>query len=657
MALFDPDGRVLTWNSAAQALTGHAVREIVGRDAAALADRATVRGSELVRRLVRAAGGVRTDWVRCPDGTCRAIAWHPVPVPLATGTGLLAVAVPEVQQIHQCDAAMADHLLHSSPIGLAVLDKDLRFRFVNEALARVNGLPVGEHLGRSILDVLDLPDPQAYERVLRRVVDDGETVDNLQVAAIGPDGRPYAAMGTLFPLRDSEGRVVGQAGVVRELGATRHELLDAAQERRRMELLGRVGATLGHGLDLGGVAAKLATVCVPEFARAVTVELLRAVVHPDSDTAFTDLDGTASADAPADAGDLPWVHRLTASAGRDDSRPDDALEGPRPAADPVADCVRTAGPVAYRTGEHGAGPEHGIAVPLSAGGRVLGCVTFLRYDREFGNEDIRTAHDIATRTAIAIDNALLYRRERLATLTLQRHLLPSGLPTTPWARTAHRYSPAQDGTLAGGDWYDSVLLPGGRIGLSIGDVMGHGLSAAAAMGRYRSCTRALLSVGLLPGQLLTRLDDLADGVPGHKLAATCACVVYDGVSGLLQVALAGHPPPLLIRPDGTAGTLGGEPGPPVGMGLDPVYRETRHVVDPGSLLVLYTDGMIEDRSRALDLDQGIAVLSRAVRDPRAPLGEVCDALMAARPVSSVDDAALLVTRLARLQGGIAHKPS
>jgi serine phosphatase RsbU (regulator of sigma subunit) len=167
------------------------------------------------------------------------------------------------------------------------------------------------------------------------------------------------------------------------------------------------------------------------------------------------------------------------------------------------------------------------------------------------------------------------------------------------------------------------------------------------MGRYRSSARALLAVGLAPGQLLTRLDGLVDGSQGD-LAATCACAVYDGVTGLLHFALAGHPPPLLIRPDGSADTLGSEPGPPLGMGLNHVYEDAHHVVPPGSLLVLYTDGMIEDRSAALDLDQGIAVLSKAVRDPKAPLDEVCDALMAARPASSVDDAALLVTRLARI---------
>lgn len=218
-----------------------------------------------------------------------------------------------------------------------------------------------------------------------------------------------------------------------------------------------------------------------------------------------------------------------------------------------------------------------------------------------------TARPIAARTAMAIDNALLYRRERLATPALQRHLLPARLPGSPWAQSAHRCLPAQNGTLAGGDWYDTVRLPGGRIGLTVSDVMGHGLgaAAAAAVGRYRSSARALLAVGLEPGQLLTRIDGLDDG-SDNDLLATCACAVYDGVTGNLRLALAGH-------------------------------------------LVLYTDGMIEDRGTSLDIEQGIAMLRRAVHTTEASLDEVCDALMTVRPANSVDDATLLVTRLTRVR--------
>ncbi|BAC68477.1 SpoIIE family protein phosphatase [Streptomyces avermitilis] len=646
IALVDPAGRIGLWSSEAQTLTGHPPSEIIGRDVSVLADRATSHGSELVAQLVRAGDGVRTDWLRCFDGTCRSVRWRAVPVRLVAGTGLVAVASLGGQRIHQGDPAAVDLLLQSSPIGLAVLDKDLRYRFVNDALARLNGLPVAAHLGRCILDVLDLPDPQAYEDMLRRVADGGETIDSLHVAAIRADGTPYAAVGTLFPLRDADGHIVGQAGVVHDLGDARAELLDTARSQRRLELLSRISAALSQGLDVASVAAKLSAVCVPAFARTVNVDLLAGAVHRDPDLPTRTATERAGSAGP-DASDGLRVHPLSTSAGSGHREPERDLPPPCAASAPVGECISSVAVVPFRVDEAQEQPHHGIAVPLLAAGQVLGAIAFTR-PGGFDPDDVLTMRDIAARTAMAIDNALLYRRERLATLTLQRQLLPARLPDIPWAESAHRYLPAQNGTLAGGDWYDTVQLPGGRIGLTIGDVMGHGLGAAAAMGRYRSSARALLAVGLEPGQLLTRLDGLDDGAD-NDLPATCACAVYDGVTGDLRLALAGHPPPLLVRPDGSADILAADPGPPVGMGLDHVYEDAHHVVPAGSLLVLYTDGMIEDRSTFLDLEQGIAMLRRAVHNTEASLDEVCDALMAARPTNSADDATLFVTRLTRIQ--------
>ncbi|WP_405594222.1 SpoIIE family protein phosphatase [Streptomyces sp. NBC_01092] len=638
VALVDPAGRIGLWSSEAQTLTGHPASEVVGRDLSVLADRPTSHGRALVAELVRAGGGVRTDWLRCFDGSSRSIRWRVVPVPLAAGTGLLAVAGRGDQQIDWCDPAAADLLLHSSPIGLAVLDKDLRYRFINDALARLNGLPVAAHLGRRILDVLDLPDPRAYEAMLRRVTDGGETIDNLHVAAIRPDGTPYAAVGTLFPLRDADGRIVGQAGVVHDLGGTRAELLDTARNQRRLELLTRISAGLSQGLDVASVASRLSAVCTPAFASTVTVDLLEGAVQSTA----AGVRGTGCPDGSPRA----RVYPLSAAVGSGPAAPEGDLPQAREASIPVSECIRSADVVAFLVDE-AREQHHGIALPLLAGGQVLGAITFSR-PGGFDADDVLTTRDIAARAAMAIDNALLYRRERLATLALQRHLLPARLPDIPWAKSAYRYLPAQDGTLAGGDWYDVVRLPGGRIGLTVGDVMGHGLGAAAAMGRYRSSARALLAVGLEPGQLLTRLDGLKDDAD-NDLPATCVCVVYDGAGGDLRVALAGHPPPLLVRPDGSADILAADPGPPVGMGLDHVYESAHCVVPSGSLLVLYTDGMIEDRSTFLDLDQGIAMLRRAVHHTETPLDEVCDALVAVRPANSADDATVVVTRLTRLQ--------
>ncbi|MEU7433834.1 SpoIIE family protein phosphatase [Streptomyces sioyaensis] len=638
--LVDPDGRIQVWSKGAQVLTGYPEQEVIGRDAALLADRTRLRGGALVEALLRTADSVRTDWLRCRDGTCRSVTWHPVPVPLETGTGVLAVAVPEAQMTDRGHAVTLDRLLHYSPVGLAVIDTDLRFRYVNEAYARMHRIPAEQHLGRSALEILDVPDAEALEKTLRRVVGKGETIENLRVAAYRPDGDPYVVVGNLFPLQGPDGRVMGVGGVVYESAEGRAEILDTAHGRRRLELLGRVSAGLGQGLDPRTVATGLVAACVPGFAGAVEVDLLESATQPTADS----FDVAESDEQPA-APPRPLFHPLNLTSGTSRPRPEDELPQPRPTLRAASQCVSSAQPVAFETVAKDGSALHGMAVPLIAIGRVIGAVTFLRQVDAFSSEDTLLAREIAARTATALDNALLYRRERLAALALQRHLLPAQLPSAEWYQLAYRYRPAEDDTLAGGDWYDAVPLPGGRIGLVIGDVIGHGVGAAAAMGCYRSSVHALLAVGLPPGQLLTRFDGLLTG--DGELAATCTCVVYDGGVGRCSIALAGHPPPLLVMPDGSVALLECEPGPPVGMGFHDVYADREHTVPPGSLIVLYTDGMIEDRKAVLDLDQGIALLSRAVRDPKAPLDEICDAMTAVRPASSADDAALLVARLGR----------
>ncbi|GHG61920.1 SpoIIE family protein phosphatase [Streptomyces griseocarneus] len=645
--LIDPDGRVQQWSTGARELTGYADREIIGQDAALLGDKVTLRGAGLVRALLRTPGDVRTDWLRRRDGTCRCVAWYAVAVPLADGDGVLAVAPLEAQPVGGCDPAAVERLVHATPVGLAVLDTELRFRFVNSACARLNGKSVEEHLGRRVADVLTLPDPQAYEQVLRRVVDHGETVDSLRVSAVRPDGEAMAVVGTLFPLREADGTIRGVGGFVHELLDSTGELLDMARSRRRLDLLGRVGARIGRQLDPRAVAGQVAAACVPEFADSVAVDLLQG--SPASVAAGSEPHDALKPDERHAGSHPPLFHPLALPSSARAPRPEEELPPPRPAGPAVAECVASMTPVVFETkeGDGDAASRHGVAVPLITTGEVLGAVTFLRHGTPFSSEDVLLSQGIAARTATAIDNALLYRRERLAALALQRHLLPARLPSARWFDLAYRYRPAEDDALAGGDWYDAIPLPGGRVGLGVGDVMGHGVQAAAAMGRYRSSAHALLSVGMPPGQLLTRLDQLFTGDPGD-LAATCACAVYDGATGRCRLALAGHPPPLVIRPDGAAGPLRIEPGPPLGMGLHQVYTDTEVALPSGSLLVFYTDGMIEDPGGTLDLDHGIEVLGRAVHDPRAPLNEVCDALVAARPASSTDDAAILVARLNRL---------
>jgi anti-sigma regulatory factor (Ser/Thr protein kinase) len=211
----------------------------------------------------------------------------------------------------------------------------------------------------------------------------------------------------------------------------------------------------------------------------------------------------------------------------------------------------------------------------------------------------------------------------------------------------------------GGDWYDVIGLSGARVGLVVGDVVGHGIHAAAAMGRLRTAVRTLADVDPTPDELLTRLDDLviqlseesgtddaAGGDPGGEAAAdigaTCLYAVYDPVTGRCSLARAGHPAPILVSPDGTAEFLELPAGPPLGLGGLP-FESVEVPLPEGSLLALYTDGLVESRHR--DLDVGLETLRRALITPADSLEALCDhAVKTLLPDGPADDAALLLVR-------------
>ena len=205
----------------------------------------------------------------------------------------------------------------------------------------------------------------------------------------------------------------------------------------------------------------------------------------------------------------------------------------------------------------------------------------------------------------------------------------------------------------GGDWYDVIRLSGERVALVVGDVVGHGIHAAAAMGRLRTAVRTLADIDPTPDELLTRLDDLViqlsaesgddrDDDPAADIGATCLYAVYDPVSRRCSLARAGHPAPVLVAPDGAAGFLDVPAGPPLGLGGVP-FESVEMTLPPGSLLALYTDGLVESRQR--DLDAGLKVLLTALTVPADSLGDLCDHVVrTALPDGPADDAALLLVR-------------
>ncbi|MFM9554443.1 SpoIIE family protein phosphatase [Streptomyces caniscabiei] len=423
----------------------------------------------------------------------------------------------------------------------------------------------------------------------------------------------------------------------------------ALAARRRLELLSEASARIGTTLDVRRTAQELAETAVPRLADFVTIDLAEPVLRgeeaadPRSDLRRTVVHGIRD-DLPfspvgkqVDYGPtVPQLRCLTSG---------EALLEP--------DLKTAAGWLAQD-------PEHTerllshvhslIAVPLVARGVVLGVAAFYRAQdpAPFGDDDRSLAQELATRAALSIDNARRYTRERTMVLALQRSLLPQGLLDRDSVEVAHRYLPAESDV--GGDWYDVIPLSGTRIGLFVGDVVGHGMLSAATMGRVRTAARSFAELDFPPDEVLTHLDNLvgrldredpvSDG--GGIIGATCLYAVYDPTSQRCTLARAGHPPPALVQPDGTVSFPELPAGPPLGLGGLPFEAVDVHLPE-GSTLVLYTDGLIEDRERDVDvvLDQLRAALAHPEHTPEETCRVVLDTVASPHPG---DDIALLVAR-------------
>lgn len=313
------------------------------------------------------------------------------------------------------------------------------------------------------------------------------------------------------------------------------------------------------------------------------------------------------------------------------------------------------------------GGKHAWAfLPLIVSGRPIGCcVVSFAQSRRFSEEERALLTAVSGLIAQALERARLYDAEHGRATELQRGLLPRVLPQIPAVTTVARYLPAGSGDRVGGDWYDVIPLSADRVALVIGDVMGHGISEAATMGRLRTAVHTLASLELPPDELLDQLNDLVSDL-GDDLYATCLYAVYDPVTRVCTVARAGHPPPALVLTDGTVHFPGAAPEPPLGAASPPF--ETAHLnVPDGSLLVLYTDGLVESATRDVDsgMEQLAAVLAASADGGRPvhtedrqaearSLGRLCDELTAAllpREEASSDDAAVLVARTHALPSG------
>ncbi|HEX3956357.1 MAG TPA: ATP-binding SpoIIE family protein phosphatase, partial [Trebonia sp.] len=293
-----------------------------------------------------------------------------------------------------------------------------------------------------------------------------------------------------------------------------------------------------------------------------------------------------------------------------------------------------------------------LLLPAISKGTVVGLFCCFREPgtRRFDRYDMEMAMDFATRQAVFFDHATRYNREHATALTLQRAMLPTGLTYPSSIEVKHRYLPGSELVEVGGDWYESIRLPGARVALVVGDVAGHGVRAAVTMGRLRTAIQTLAMLELPPAESLQQLDELMQNIGEREPHfATCAYAVYDAVTGEIELAVAGHLPPLLVRPDGTNEYLEVAPSPPLGIIEDGIVETTRHQIEDGSLFVLYTDGLVESRDR--DISEGLDRLQIAFGEgaPEKDLEDLCKtALDGVYSDAKRDDIAVLIAKLRRI---------
>jgi anti-sigma regulatory factor (Ser/Thr protein kinase) len=470
------------------------------------------------------------------------------------------------------------------------------------------------------------------------------------------DGLPAEAVVTVHPMR-AGGTSLAALALLRIPAPNSERFVDPSLMRRQMldDALTRIGDTL----DIDDVARVLLDAIVPHFCNVSGLLLLESLAGDDELPSY----------GPEGSVPLRRIALLH-------DRKDPAWEATFPTGEilrypqntPYYRCMDTGAPVLEATITKSQASEIAkawrrkpvakllsgasmVVLPLIARGTMLGFFVCTRQEgfRRFDAYDVEIGMDFATRAAVFIDNARRYSREHATALTLQRSMLPTGLSAPSSVEVRHRYLPGSKMIEVGGDWYESIALPGGRVALVVGDVAGHGVRAAVTMGRLRTAIHTLAMLELPPADSLLQLDELMHTLGEREPHfATCAYAVYDAVSGECEVAVAGHLPPLLVHPDGTNELLDVPPSPPLGIG-DGEVESRRFQVEDGSLFVLYTDGLVENKGQ--DISDGLARLRGIFGpgSPTRPLEDLCKAALdGVYSDHQRDDIAMLIARLRRL---------
>ncbi|MFB8180696.1 SpoIIE family protein phosphatase [Streptomyces sp. NPDC055966] len=665
-AVISEHGVVVGWTRCATALLGYPEREVVGRSAAPLLampeDPARLAG--IVERCLAGNGWSGRITVRHRDGRAFDVELR---VSASFRVGADACFLVSARERHRqwtMGQSVLDGFLTRSPVGMAVMDRELRYVWLNDTLEHFGGVPREERLGRRLNELLPGLQAEALEGLMRKVFATGLPVTDYEYEgwSWADPHRRHAYSTSFFPLVDADAAITGVCYMVQDVTERWHA-------RQLLTLVSEAGTSIGRTLDVVATAEELADFAVPRFADFVVVDLLEPVLSTEGHGAWLPDAGPAPAkplmcraamrsvregcpEAVAQVGDTvdfvppPYDANLL-------------IDGEPlliPVLDPADEQWVTREPLrAERIRQYGL--HSLIAAPMRARNTVLGLTTFARTLNpvSFGPDDVLVARELVARAAVCVDNARRYTREHTAAVTLQRSLLPPTLSGGTALDVASTYLPADLSGGVGGDWFDVIPLSGARVGLVVGDVVGHGITAAASMGRLRTAVQTLAEMEMPPDEVLAHLDDLvlrlsdaetAAGAAARStttfIGATCLYAVYDPVSRRCTMARAGHPPPVVVTPDGEAGFPEIPAGPPLGLG-GMSFEATEIELAENSLLGLYTDGLIEGPDH--DVERGMARLCAVLARTGDDLGALCaSAVRQLVPVPQPDDIALLLTR-------------
>ncbi|WUH92600.1 SpoIIE family protein phosphatase [Streptomyces sp. NBC_00433] len=656
LLVVDADLRVTTWTAAAERLWGYPSDEVLRQPAARLfaADCGLGAGTFASTpwsgraRIRRRAGSEAVADLRVS--------------PLHDGDGSMGwlLCAPEPAARPGLDSAALSALIWHAPFSVALWDRDLRCTWFNNGVHNAEIFRRGPELGGYVTDLVDTRHPALVESAMAQVLTSGRPLLAHELWPAGSEREDRYFSVCFSRLDGPDGQPLGVCSVAVDVTGKR--------ESGRLTLLSTADSRIGADLDPMVTAQALADAAVPDLADYVTIDLADAVPLGKEP-----LEHLRSADADAR---IPGFYRAGVASVHSDLRESLWDRGTPvfvPPTSPFTAVLRTRttyfepvietspgtwldndpdrAQVIRQTGMHSL-----MIVPLLARGSILGIAVFVRNVNQvaFARSDLVLAEELAARASLSLDNALRYTRERTAALALQRDLMPHHLSGGGAVEVASRYLPSDTHGGVGGDWFDVIPMPDGRVALVVGDVVGHGINAAATMGRLRTVVRTLTTVEMPPGELLARMDELVvqqaredrvdDAEPtATSTGATCLYMVYDPSTRVCTMASAGHPPPAIISSGGTVDFAEVSPGAPIGVGLG-TFEAIEVELPRGSVVALYSDGLVETRDA--DIDQGLERLRTALARPTAVLDDLCGSVVDTMKSGAMndDDAALLLAR-------------